>query len=69
MVFTELAVLRWFATNILMYSGLLVIGLGLRCIMLEWTVLFRRLDQEGSTTAVENRLEKSIARGRRLAYV
>lgn len=59
----------WFAVKILLYAGLLVIGLKLRFIMREWTELFRRLDQEGSTEAVENQLERSIRVGRGLAYI
>lgn len=59
----------WYITKILLYSGLLVIGLVLRYIMREWTLLFRRLDAEGSTPDVENRLEQSIGLGRRLAYI
>lgn len=60
---------RWYAAKILLYSGLLIIGLQLRFIMREWTALFRRLDLEGSNPAVEDRLEKSIRLGRRLAYI
>ncbi len=59
----------WFSIKLLIFSLLLVIGLLLRFIMREWTVLFRKLDQEGENAEVENRLEKSIQFGRRLAYI
>ena len=58
----------WYTVKILIYSGLLVIGLKLRFIMREWTELFRRLDQEGSDQGVEDQLERSIRVGRGLAY-
>lgn len=58
----------WYSAKILVYSLLLVLGLGLRFIMREWTVLFRRLAAEGSPPEVERQLEKSIAFGRRIAY-
>ena len=59
---------RWYAAKILVYSLMLVLGLLLRFIMREWTVLFRRLATEGSPPAVERQLEKSIAFGRKIAY-
>ena len=59
---------KWFSTKVLIYSLLLVIGLKLRFIMREWTVLFRRL-AEAPDPAVESTLESSIRVGRRLAYL
>ena len=59
---------QWFSTKVLVYSLLLVIGLKLRFIMREWTLLFRKL-AEVRDPAVEATLEKSIRVGRRLAYV
>jgi hypothetical protein len=61
--------LRWFASKFLIFGGLLVIGLLLRFIMREWTVLFRQLAQGGEQPEVERRLERSIAFGRKLAYL
>jgi hypothetical protein len=61
--------LKWYSAKVLVYSLLLVIGLLLRYIMREWTVLFRRLATEGSPPEVERQLEKSIAFGRKLAYL
>jgi hypothetical protein len=61
--------LKWYSAKVLVYSLLLVIGLLLRFIMREWTVLFRRLAAEGSPPEVERRLETSIAFGRKLAYL
>jgi hypothetical protein len=60
--------LNWYPTKILIYSLTLVIGLKLRFIMREWTVMFRKLDQ-APDAAVEARLERSIRIGRGLAYV
>lgn len=57
---------NWYATKILIYSGLLIIGLKLRFIMREWTDLFRKLDQ--GDKSVEVVLERSIKIGRFLAY-
>ena len=58
---------KWFSLKLLIFAGLLVIGLLLRYIMREWTELFRIL-AEGENAEVENKLEKSIAFGRKLAY-
>jgi hypothetical protein len=60
--------MRWFSTKILIYALLLVIGLGLRFIMREWTTLFRQIAEHGSTPAIESRLASSLAIGRGLAY-
>lgn len=59
---------RWFAAKIGIYGLLLIIGLLLRFIMREWTMLFRKL-AVGPDAAVEARLEQSIRFGRRLAYI
>ena len=61
--------MAWYSWKVLLYSGLLVIGLGLRFIMREWTTLFRRLAAEGSTAEVEDRLARSLRIGRGMAYV
>jgi hypothetical protein len=60
---------KWFSIKLLIFAFLLVIGLLLRYIMREWTTLFRRLDEEGENFEIEERLEKSIRFGRRLAYI
>ena len=59
---------KWFSTKVLIYSLLLVIGLKLRFIMREWTILFRKL-AEAPDPAVEATLEASIRVGRNLAYL
>ncbi len=59
----------WFSSKILIYSLLLIIGLKLRFIMREWTVLFRRLATESETASIELTLDKSIRFGRNMAYV
>jgi hypothetical protein len=58
---------KWFSLKVLLFSGMLVIGLLLRFIMREWTAMFRIL-AEGSNPEVENRLEKSLRFGDKLAY-
>ena len=58
----------WYSTKVLIYSLLLVIGLKLRFIMREWTILFRKL-AEAPDPAVEATLEDTIRVGRNLAYL
>jgi hypothetical protein len=58
---------KWYSLKIMLFGGMLVIGLLLRFIMREWTTMFRIL-AEGENAEVENRLEKSIRFGRTLAY-
>ncbi|MEJ2534310.1 MAG: hypothetical protein P8008_02275 [Gammaproteobacteria bacterium] len=60
---------RWFSYKILLFSGLLMIGLKLRFIMREWTELFRVLAADPNNAAAEETLDRSIRGGRRLAYV
>jgi hypothetical protein len=59
----------WFAAKVLIYALLLVIGLGLRIIMRNWTTIFRAFAAEGMTAALEARLARELAIGRGLAYV
>lgn len=59
---------KWFSLKILIYSGMLVIGLYLRFVMREWTAMFKIL-AEGPNAEVETRLEKELARSRYVAYV
>ena len=59
----------WFSAKMLIYALLLVIGLQLRFVMREWTVLFRRLAMEGDSPQVEATLDKSISFARKLAYI
>jgi len=60
---------KWFSTKVLIFSFLLMIGLKLRFIMREWTMLFRVLEENPQDTKAEATLEKSIKVGRGLAYV
>lgn len=60
--------MRWYSIKILIYSLLLVLGLKLRFIMREWTMMFRQL-AAGPNPQVEATLEASIKVGRRIAYV
>jgi len=59
----------WYTAKLLIYALLLVIGLKLRFIMREWTLLFRKLEEEGDDDAIERTLDRSIRTGRGLAYV
>jgi len=59
----------WFSAKVLLYSLMLVIGLGLRFIMRHWTTIFREIAMHGSTPALEGRLQREIAIARGMAYV
>jgi len=58
----------WYSTKILIFSGLLVIGLWLRYVMREWTRIFRAL-AERDDPVLEARLEKQIVLSRYIAYL
>ncbi|MBL8514066.1 MAG: hypothetical protein JNJ55_08730 [Betaproteobacteria bacterium] len=58
---------RWYSTKILIYSILLIMGLKLRFIMREWTMLFRVL-AKGPNEEAERTLERSLKIGRGIAY-
>ena len=60
---------KWFSVKVLVFGLLLIIGLKLRFIMREWTILFRELAQNPDNQQAETTLEKSIRVGRSLAYV
>jgi hypothetical protein len=60
---------RWYSLKIMIFSGLLVIGLKLRFTMREWTVIFRKLAQPGDHAAEEAQLDRSIRFARMLAYI
>jgi hypothetical protein len=60
---------NWYATKILIYSGLLVIGLILRYVMRHWTLTFRQLAAGGPNAELEAKLTREINLSRKLAYV
>jgi hypothetical protein len=60
---------NWYATKILIYSGLLVIGLILRFVMRHWTLTFRQLAAGGPNAALEAKLTREINFSRKLAYI
>ena len=60
--------MRWFSVKLLIFSGLLVIGLYLRFVMREWTVIFRILGQK-QDDMLEQKLERSIRTSRFIAYI
>lgn len=59
----------WFSAKVLLYSLLLVIGLGLRFVMRHWTTIFREIAIHGPTPALEGQLQREIALSRVMAYV
>jgi hypothetical protein len=60
---------HWFAAKVLLYSLMLVIGLGLRFVMRHWTTIFREIAIHGPTPALEGRLKREIDLSRYMAYV
>lgn len=58
---------KWFSIKVLLYSGTLVIGLYLRFVMREWTMMFREL-AKGPNPKVEATLERSLRISRFIAY-
>jgi hypothetical protein len=60
---------NWYSTKVLIYSGLLVIGLILRFVMRHWTLTFRQLAVGGPNAALEAQLTREINLSRKLAYV
>ncbi len=59
----------WFSLKIGIYALMLCIGLYLRFIMREWTMMFRELAMHGDNPEIENRLETSIRQSRYVAYM
>jgi hypothetical protein len=60
---------NWFSAKVLLFSLLLIIGLGLRFIMRHWTTIFREIAVQGATPALEARLRHEIQFARLMAYV
>jgi hypothetical protein len=60
---------NWYAAKILIYSGLLVIGLILRFVMRHWTLTFRQLAAGGPNPELEAKLTRQINYSRKLAYI
>lgn len=60
---------KWFSAKVMIFALLLVIGLKLRFIMREWTVLFRVLAEQPGNKEAETTLEHSLKIGQRLAYI
>jgi len=57
----------WYSAKILLFSGALCIGLYLRFVMRDWTMMFREL-AKGPNPVVEATLERSLRRARYTAY-
>ena len=58
---------KWYSVKVFLYSGTLVIGLYLRFVMREWTMMFREL-AKGPNPKVEATLERSLRISRFIAY-
>jgi len=59
----------WYSAKVLIYAGLLVIGLVLRFVMRHWTETFRQLAAGGPNAELEARLTREINLSRKLAYL
>jgi len=59
--------MRWYSLKFTLYGFTLCIGLGLRWIMRQWTLRFRRLEA-GPNPAEEAALEREFLYGRLMAY-
>lgn len=59
----------WYSAKVLIFAGLLVIGLILRFVMRHWVTIFRELAAGGPRDVLEARLNSEIAVARRLAYL
>ncbi|MFK7955053.1 MAG: hypothetical protein AB8B96_03080 [Lysobacterales bacterium] len=59
----------WYSLKVGIYGLMLCIGLYLRFVMREWTMMFRELAMHGDNPEVENRLENSIRKSRYMAYM
>lgn len=69
-LFTDVDVYEyWFATKLVMFGFILIIGLALRFIMKGWAVAFHRLREEGSTPEIEAIFTDTLAAGRKCAYI
>ncbi|MBL8628123.1 MAG: hypothetical protein JNM81_00740 [Rhodospirillaceae bacterium] len=60
--------MKWYAGKVFVYSLMLVIGLVLRFIMRQRTQMFRKIELEGNTPALEQRIQNHVRLGRTLAY-
>jgi hypothetical protein len=56
------------ALKVGVFAGMILLGLALRAIMRNWALGFRRLASEGATPAVNELFERSLAKGRYLAF-
>lgn len=59
----------WFATKLVFFGFILIIGLALRIIMKGWAVAFHRLRDEGSNPEIEAIFTDTLALGRKCAYI
>jgi len=59
----------WFATKLVLFGFILIIGLLLRYTMKDWAVAFNRLKVEGSTPEIEHIFTSTLAKARKHAYM
>ncbi len=60
---------NWYAAKVFIYALMLVIGLYLRYIMRDWVGAFRQLAADGPNESISAAMERSLAKGRAIAYV
>lgn len=61
-------VARWYATKMLIFGGLLIIGLYLRWVMRDWFIKFKRIQAEGSVPELEASMIRTMQHSRIVAY-
>ncbi|WP_138378874.1 hypothetical protein [Luteithermobacter gelatinilyticus] len=59
----------WFATKLVLFGFILIIGLSLRYTMKDWAVAFHRLEAEGSKPEIEHIFTSTLAKARKHAYI
>ncbi|MEL6199403.1 MAG: hypothetical protein AAFQ62_10400 [Pseudomonadota bacterium] len=60
---------NWYSAKVFIYGLMLVIGLYLRYIMRDWVGAFRQLAADGPNETISAGMERSLAKGRAIAYV
>ena len=60
---------NWYSAKVLIYALMLVIGLYLRYIMRDWVGAFRKLAADGPNETISAAMERSLAKGRAIAYL
>lgn len=59
---------KFIAMKLIVFGGMIVVGLILRAIMRNWAICFKRLATEGPSPAVDELFQASLGRARYIAY-